>query len=153
MENMNSSIMLPFIGAFFAASLALSTLWYDRRSVAHWSFAAGMAVLAIESLFVGFAADALFPERMVYWQTRGLIAMSFLPAIWLFFSLSYGRGNYREFLAKWKFILAAALLFPAGLAVAFHGQLLVSVGKVGLGEQWMVRLGTPGIILNLLFLL
>ena len=56
---------------------------------------------------------------MVYWQSWRLLAMSLLPGIWLFFSLSYGRGNYREFLARWRFLLIAAFLIPLVLMVFF----------------------------------
>ena len=78
--------------------------------------------------------------------------MSFLPGIWLFFSLSYARGNYSEFLKRWRFVLAAAFLMPIGLVILFGNDLIVSVGHTETGH-WMFGLGITGIVLNLLSLL
>lgn len=112
-----------------------------------------MVALAIESLFVGLAADALSPERMVYWEACGLMAASFLPGLWLFFSLSYARGNYRQFLAKWKPVLVAAFLAPLGLVATSYSQLLVLVPGTGPEQKWTVHMGTSGTVLNVFILL
>ncbi len=90
---------------------------------------------------------------MFCWQNWRLLTMSFLPAIWLLFSLSYSRGNAREFLAKWRWVIAAAFLLPVGLAVVCRRHLIVSISQTQTGQQWVVGLGTPGVALNLLFLL
>ena len=63
--------------------------------------------------------------------------MSFLPGTWLFFSLSYARGNYSEFLKRWRFVLAAAFLMPIGLVILFGDDLIVSVGHTVTGH-WML---------------
>ena len=121
------AIILAYTSAFFAAALAVAIAWYERRSLAHWFFVAGMAALAAESSFSGLTADALLPEEMVHWQNWRLLAMSFLPVTWLSFSLTYARGNYREFLSRWRFLLAAAIVVPVGLVLGFHGQLVISI--------------------------
>src|ERR1035441_6570056 len=78
--------------------------------------AAGMAALAVESLFFGLSADAEVLDTAAHWQFLGMVAMSFLPGFWLFFSLTFARGNYREFLARWRLVVAAAFIVPVILA-------------------------------------
>ena len=109
--------MLGFASALFCGVLALIVAWNERRSVAHWAFVAGMVALAVEDVCFALTADAASPEEMVYWQNWRLVAMSFLPGIWLFFSLTYARGNYSEFLKRWRLVLAAAFVLPIGLAI------------------------------------
>ena len=150
---MSVTIILAFASAIFAGAMAIAVAWYERRAVAHWSFAAGMAVLAIESFCSGMAMDAVFSEAVVYWLNMGMIAMSFLPGIWLLFSLSYARGDHREFRANWRPFLVGAFLLPVGLAVGFHGRLIIAFTQIGSEGQTVLRLGTVGIVLNLIFLL
>jgi putative PEP-CTERM system histidine kinase len=149
---MSNADILGFANALFCSVLALIVAWNERRSVAHWAFVAGMVALAAEGICFALTADAGSPEEMVFWQNWRLVAMSFLPGIWLFFSLSYARGNYSEFLKRWRFVLAAAFLIPIGLVILFGNDLIVSVGHTETGH-WMFSLGIPGIVLNLLFLL
>jgi putative PEP-CTERM system histidine kinase len=89
---------------------------------------------------------------MVAWQNWRLIAMSFLPGVWLIFSLTYARGNYSEFLKRWRWFLAAAFGLPIGLAIVFGDDLIVKVGQTETGH-WMFVLGIPGTVLNLFSLL
>ena len=146
---MNITAIIAFIGALFSGALAFVVSWRGRAT-ARRSFAASMFVLAIESLFNGLAFDASFAEEKFFWEQCGLVAMSFLPGTWLFFSLSYGRGNYRDFLHRWRFALAAAFLIPISLAILFRGQLIVSADHVD--GRWIYTLGKAGVALNLLFL-
>ena len=149
---MSISGILAFAGALFSGALAVIIGWRERGSVAHRSFAAGMAVLAVESIFNGLSLDATSVKAMVYWQNWGLVSLSFLPGIWLLFSLSYDRGNYREFLNRWRFFLVLAFLMPMGLVVLCHGELIVSANQ-NIAGHWIFALGIPGVVLNLLFLL
>ena len=149
---MNIASILAFAGALLSGALAFMVGWRERGSVAHRSFAAGMAVLAAESIFNGLSLDTTSPEDMVYWQNWGLMSLSMLPGIWLLFSLSYGRGNYREFLNRWRFFLILAFLMPMGLVVLFQRKLIVSANQ-NIAGHWIFALGIPGIVLNLLFLL
>jgi putative PEP-CTERM system histidine kinase len=148
---MNNSVILDFAAASVSGALALLFVWRERRSIAHGSFIAGMGVLAVESIFAGLTASAALPDEMVFWQTWRLLAMAFLPGIWLCFSLSYGRGNYREFLARWRFLLGAFFLIPIVLIFCFRGALIIGPEKAG--ETIMFSLGTPGIFLNIFFLI
>jgi len=149
---MNIVAMLAFVTALFSGALALMVCWRERKSIAHRSFATGMAILAVESVFNGFSLNAASVKEMVFWQNWGLVSLSFLPGIWLLFSLSYGRGNYREFLKRWRSILVLAFLMPVGLVILCQGKLIVSA-KQNTAGHWIFALGIPGIILNCLFLL
>jgi putative PEP-CTERM system histidine kinase len=99
------------------------------------------------------SAQALSPEKMVFWERFALITLSCLPGMWLLFSLSYSRGNYREILAgRWP-LVAAAFIIPIVLAVGFQGTIILGAGPAAAGDEWSVLLGVPGIALHLLFLL
>jgi hypothetical protein len=90
---MDLAVILAYASALFAIALALTTAWRERRSLTYWFFAAGMAGLAAESIFAGLSLDEVGPQEIIYWQNWRLLAMSLLPAPWLFFSLTYARGN------------------------------------------------------------
>jgi putative PEP-CTERM system histidine kinase len=149
---MSNADMLAFASAIFCGILALIVAWNERRSLAHWAFVLGMVALAVEDVCFALTADAASPQEMVAWQNWRLIAMSFLPGVWLIFSLTYARGNYSEFLKRWRWFLAAAFVLPIGLAIVFGDDLIVKVGQTETGH-WMFGLGIPGTVLNLFFLL
>src|SRR5882672_2066410 len=148
---MNTATLLAFASALFGGALAFTVFWRERRSVAHLSFVAGVAMLAVESIFNGLSLESPSIDEMVYWQHWRLMAMSLLPGIWLFFSLSYGRGNHREFLERWKLTLAAFFLVLPLLGIICIRNLITSASPTKTGH-WMLGLGVPGYILNLLFL-
>jgi putative PEP-CTERM system histidine kinase len=149
---MSNADMLAFASAIFCGILALIVAWNERRSLAHWAFVLGMVALAVEDVCFALTADAASPQEMVAWQNWRLIAMSFLPGVWLIFSLTYARGNYSEFLKRWRWFLAAAFGLPIGLAIVFGDDLIVKVGQTETGH-WMFVLGIPGTVLNLFSLL
>ncbi len=149
---MSNAAILAFIAAIFGGTLALVVAWQARRSLAHWFFAAGMLALAAESVFTCLSLNAGTAELVVQSETYKLLAESFLPGIWLFFTLSYARGNAREFLSRWRYVLAVSFLVPIGLALYFNDELIVPQ-KIGPNAQWALGLTTSGFALNLLFLL
>ncbi|HEX3627608.1 MAG TPA: XrtA/PEP-CTERM system histidine kinase PrsK [Verrucomicrobiae bacterium] len=146
---MSIAAFIAFAAALFSAALAFIVAWRGGGT-AHRSFATGMFALAVESLFNGLVLVANLPEEQIFWEKCRFAAMAFLPGIWLFFSLSYGRGNYREFLRRWRVILAAAFLLPISLAVLFQGQLISGISLAN-GHKFIV-LKEAGVALNLLFL-
>ncbi len=120
---MNLNSVLAFVAAGSSVFLAVAAVLRRRRSPATWSLAAGMAIFGLETLFDGLSFKELSPSRVAALQGAAVITGSFAPGIWLFFSLTYSRGNYREFLARWRVILIAAFVLPLALAVAFHHEL------------------------------
>jgi putative PEP-CTERM system histidine kinase len=150
---MSHADILAWAGCAIAVVLALWVAWQGRRMLAAWMFVAGMLVFGLESVFFGLTVTATAPEQMACWQDWRLLTASFLPGLWLLFSLSYARGNYREFLVGWRYVLVTAFVLPVGLAIWFHSRLVTSVGQVAPGDQWMFGLGIPGRTLNLVLLL
>jgi putative PEP-CTERM system histidine kinase len=148
---MNLSFSLAFFGAILSGIIALLTLAKTHRSLARWAFAFGMGALAVESFCVGLATDALLPDKVVYWQTLAFIVMSFLPAIWLVFSLTYARGSYSEFLHEWRFCLLALFLVPAGACFGFRKYLVFAAADAD--GSWIFRIGPAGIMLNIVAVL
>ena len=150
---MNVTFALAISGGILAATLALAVVIRPERSLVRWAFVVGMFLLAAESVFSGMSEAAVLPAGVVHWELLKLVVMSFLPGVWLLFSLSYSRGNAPGFLARWWLLLTAAFLLPAGLAVLFRANLIASIGQSAVEDHWMLRLGPSGIALNLLFLI
>lgn len=147
---MNISIAFPFAAASIAIVFAIAMLVLKWRTVAFRIFAAGMFVLALESLFNGLAEKANSIDQMGQWQTRSLISVAFLPGIWLLFSLCYARGNFRDFVSRWKWLLLSFSFLPIA-AFGFEDELILSATQTS-PNQWIFSLGTPGYILNLVVL-
>jgi hypothetical protein len=118
------SSLLAFAAALSSGALAVAVLFRKRRSFAAWCFFAGMATLAVESALGGISLQVSNAENVAYWQSLALVTKSFLPGIWLAFSVTYSRGNYLEFLATWKFFLGAAFLLPIGISLGFRSELV-----------------------------
>ena len=112
-----------------------------------------MATLAIESALGGMSLAESQPEKVAYWQSLVLVAKSFPPGFWLTFSLVYSRGNYLEFLKTWKFFLAAAFLFPIGIAIGFRSELVNLVPPSDADPVWGLRFGGAGRAVNVLCLI
>jgi len=142
---------LGLLSTIVAGAIALVTLLTAKRSLSRWSFAIGMAVFALESLFSSLAVEAIMPDRVVFWDTLAFFAMSFVPATWIVFSLSYARGNKFEFLVKWRFWLLSAFILPVAVCVPFRNQLLFAVAQSQ--GTWLLRVGAAGFAVNLLVLL
>ena len=149
---MNSIAILAFISTGFSALLALAVFVRGRRSAANWFFLAGMLCLGAESLFKGVGALSADPVVMLHRLDWALIAKSFLPGIWLAFSLTYSRGNYREFLIRWRFVLAAAFLLPIVLAAGFQEDLFRTIKVIEPDQQLWLAFGVAGKVMNVLFL-
>ena len=154
---MNSNSLVAFAAAVFSATLALAVVVRRRRSVARWCFCAGMITFAIEAAFDGLSFNGLRAEEVGFWQNLGLFARSFGPGVWLLFSLTYSRGNYREFLIRWRPILVAAFLLPVvvALTLASHFQLVGIQSEVEsvepIGGWWLTFSGAAK-VLNGVFL-
>jgi len=112
-----------------------------------------MAVLAAEAVCAGLTAGATSPASMIDGSSGGCWRSPLLPGIWLAFSLSYARGNAREFLTKWRLPLAGAFLLPVGLAAVFREGLIASLRQDAAADHWMLRLGWSGIALYLFLLI
>jgi putative PEP-CTERM system histidine kinase len=149
---MNLEVILDFGSAGFAALLGIGAGLRAQRAPDRWAFAAGMIALAVERTFSGLLASASTPQAAYNWQLWRLTAVCLLPGFWLTFSLSYARGNAREFLRKWRFVLGAAFLLPLGTALLFRSTLIVSTGQIENTGILIYRLGASGNVLYLMML-
>src|SRR5437773_1960031 len=150
---MNLNPTLACVTAAFTAALGLAVLLRKRHSAASWSFTGGMVLLAVETLFNGFSFNQLAPKSVGFLQGAAFVTRCILPGVWLFFSLTYSRGNYRESLARWRFLLLAAFVLPVALAVAFRGVLVQVLPFPEPGAGFWFRLGgQPAKALNVLCL-
>ncbi len=145
----NASTLLAFASALFSGVLAAIVIANRQRSRVHFFFAAGLLALAAESVFNGLSFQATTTDALIYWQRWRLLAMSFLPGTWLFFSLSYSRGNQQEFLQRWKLTLSGFFVAPLLLAIFFNGDLIIPASPPKTG----IELDLFGFGLSLLFLI
>src|SRR5258705_466312 len=137
---MNLPVIFAFTGATFSIALALTALLRKPRTCAHWSFAAGMALLAAEATLNGVSLCAVLPETVLSLQKVRLLVASFLPGTWFLFSLSYSRGNYQEFLTRARRLLVVAFVLPVVLTFGFHGSLLVKATQINPTDDWSLEL-------------
>jgi putative PEP-CTERM system histidine kinase len=133
---MTSAAILDFSSAAAGVVTALAVVCRHRRSLACWLFAAGVAGLAANALYSGLIASTASPEEMTGFENTSLAFMSLQPGVWLLFSLTYGRGNYREFLARWQWVLAAAFIIPVALVIWFHGLLVPYAVHSDVTQTW-----------------
>jgi hypothetical protein len=148
-----SSSLLAFSAALFSGVLAVAAPFRKRHSLASWLFFAGMATLALESFFSGMSFRTLHAEDVAYWLSFVILTKSFLPGFWLAFSLIYSRGNYLEFLTRWRLFLAAAFLLPIGVALCFRPDLVHLLPPSERHQGWSLSFGQAGKIVNILCLI
>ncbi len=146
---MEFSAFIAYSSAVLAAAIGVAILFHERRSLSHWLLFLGIIACALESLFSGFSADALLPREVVYWQGWRFFIMALLPGIWLAFSLIYSRGNGREFLSKWRFLVAGSVILPMAFASGVFGRIVVSITRKNVASLWTAGFGLSGVLLHL----
>jgi putative PEP-CTERM system histidine kinase len=145
--------VLALSAGMFSAALAAAAACRKQRSLATWCFSAGMLTFALKSLFGAIANDALLPERAAFWETLSLVARSFLPGIWLTFSLTYSRADYRNFLVQSRWLVIGAFLIPLLSLAALYSPLFYVVTYEPPVHGWGLRFNEPAKILNVLILI
>lgn len=149
---MSPNTVFALAAGMFSAALAAAAACRKQRSLATWCFSAGMLTFALGSLFNAIANDAILPERAAFWQTLSLVAKSFLPGVWLTFSLTYSRANYRDFLLRSRWLLIAAFLIPLFSLALLYSPFFYVVAYEPPAYGWGLRLSEPAKILNVLIL-
>jgi putative PEP-CTERM system histidine kinase len=135
--SVNYYSILAYVAALSSAALASAVVFRKRRSIAAWSFCAGMMTLSVESVLSAVSSTEFEPDRIALWQTFLLQAKSLLPGVWLCFSLTFSRGNYAEYLRRNRFLLGAAFVLPIMLAIAFRDRLVAVVPRGDPAEWWI----------------
>lgn len=160
---MHFIVFLAFLASACAAGFAISAAVRAGRSLSRWSFAAGMAVLASEALMAGLGGYAHDLGQTQEWQQRRLFAQSFVPVVWLLFSLTYARGNGRQCLARAAAPLTGAIVLTGFGLITFRIALVPLAGSTAVADpahlfrlQWsgivfyaLYLLGAVGVVLNL----
>lgn len=119
-----TSPFLFYAAAAGAVLTGLAAVIRKRDSISSWSFCLSMLLLAAETLFKerSLSEAALqSPATHSLWHRSALLAGAILPLFWLCFSLTFFRGNHRDFLKRWQWILAAALIPPVLAVLDFDG--------------------------------
>jgi len=119
-------VILSYIASIFSLFLAIFILYRDWRSFVHRLFAMGMVALGFEAGFESLILNSARPEQIMRWYYFKTVASSFLPGIWLTFSLSLGQENYKENIIKWRWGLLTIFLIPIILATFFSPTSLVN---------------------------
>ena len=109
--------------------------------------------LALEAGLGGLSFWTTSASELLYWQRLKWIVGSFLPGIWLIFSLSFARANYREFLSRWKWILVASFILPLSMISVFGDSFIVGGPIINKSFVVSFRLGWSGYAYCLFFLI
>jgi putative PEP-CTERM system histidine kinase len=150
---MNFGTGISWLAAAVTAVIAVMAIWRDPRSSVHRIFSTGMALLAIDAGLAGLTFRASSPDDFLFLQRIKLIAASFIPAVWLLFSVSFARTNYAEQIARWKWILALALALPLSLAILFEGEFVTGLAILQDTQSLLLRLGWSGHFWHLLWVI
>jgi putative PEP-CTERM system histidine kinase len=141
-------VVISYAAAYFSLVVILGVLLRDRHSFVHRVFAAGMLLFAVEELLRGLSYGAVLPSDALYWQKRVSLISAFVPAVWLAFSISYGRVNGSAAVAKWKWALIAAGLAPATFVAVFRKSLFAGAIYLENSERWSILLAWPSVVLR-----
>lgn len=141
---MSFNSLVSFAAVLLCGAVAIVVLFEKKRSFVQWIFAAGMIVLGLEAALIGLSAQSSLPLEVVFWQRLRFIVAAFLPGIWLLFSLSFGRADYKEFVAKWKWINLAVFVFPVALATIFGKEFFILPPGFDLSATSQIPLGQSG---------
>ena len=107
-----------------------------------------MLVFALESLFGAIWREVVNPESAAFWGTLTLVTKSFVPSVWVCFSLTYSRGSARTLSARAWFLVLAALVIPIGMSLVFRDQLVPVSPYTEPGADWWVPSNAAAKILN-----
>lgn len=109
--------LLAYAGALLSVVAGTVVLCRDRRSPVHRMCAAGMAALASWEALTAVASGAASTQELLWWSGSALLVEALLPGIWLLFSLSFGRTDYRALIGRWWWAIGLAFLIPVTLAI------------------------------------
>jgi putative PEP-CTERM system histidine kinase len=140
--------ILPFAAAALSGCFAVVVAVWKRTSPASWFFVVGMCLLALENVFAGFTLNASSRWDIAFWQTCAFLAKAVVPGVWICFSLTYSRGEHREFLRKWRVLIALAFVIPVGCVLVFAPDIVQVVANPTEPDAWLLSFGIPGQILN-----
>ena len=98
------------------------------------------------------ANDALLPGSAAFWETLSLVTKSFLPGIWLTFSLTYSQSKLPRFPRAITVACYWSFFVPLLSLAAFYSPFFYVVAYTSPFQGWGLRLNEPAKILNILLL-
>jgi putative PEP-CTERM system histidine kinase len=150
---MTFTALLAFTAALLCSGLAAFVFWTNSRAYVHRIFAAGMGVLALQQTCAGFAVSAMLPVDILWWERWGMVVSAVSPGLWLLFSLSFARTNYKEVIVRWRWVILTAFAFPLILVAGFPAALLLDVLRFEATGGWVIAIGWSGYVFYLGMLL
>jgi putative PEP-CTERM system histidine kinase len=132
--------------------MAAAVLIRDRDSFVHRTFAVGISLFAAEEVLRGFSYAAVLPADVLYWQKRVITVSTLMPGVWLAFSLSYGRIDWRTHLSRWRWAFLIVGAAPIAVAGFFRGSLFTGSTNLEESGRWIFPLGWSGRTLQVLVL-
>lgn len=149
---MNFIIWSAYTVAALTAGIAALALWRDRQAFVNRVFALGMALFAVEAALTGLVFHTPSLEDFLFWQRMRFTASSFLPAVWLLFSVSFARANYAEQVSKWKWFLVLSFILPVSLTLFnFSESFALVVLAPREASTYFIRIGRTGYYWHLLW--
>src|ERR1043166_2037129 len=132
--------------AGLAVALAARVMYGEKRCLSAVAFAIRLLLLAADAVLGALSVSASNYEQALKWYRWRFVPLSFTPATWLVFAVTYARGNYQQFWKRWLPVIALLLLIaPATLAIYWEELFNETLG------QW--RLGNAGRIIHLCLVL
>ena len=145
--------ILVVIAGFFSASLGIYALTRSLGSSSHRFFAGGMILLMTETILGGVALIGGTPESQLFWYRIRAAVSSVIPGTWFLFALTFGEGNLRQRLERWKWPIGAVFTIPILFGVFFSKNLYYGIYAITASGKGLLRLGWSGYVFNLAFIL
>jgi putative PEP-CTERM system histidine kinase len=137
--------LIAFAAAAGCSSLAAYVLLREERSLPNLTLGAAMAALAASEACSGLASRADLPSQVLFWTKLGILPQGLASGLWLLFSLSFARSNYRELVRRWRWAVVAAFLAPVLLVGFAHDRLFVLLlPELGAAADSVVPLASAG---------
>jgi putative PEP-CTERM system histidine kinase len=149
---MDQAVLLSYAGALLTVVASAIVLWRGPRLFVHWVLSIGLALFAVEALFIGLAYQATSPADVAHLCRTGLALSAFLPGVWIVFSFGFGRIDYRRILTRWQWVIGGAILLPPLTAMYFGEDLFDSFQVTSPTSIVKAHLGWSGSFLYLLHL-
>ena len=148
---MDLSSLLAYVAAGVIVALGLVLVWRERFRPGTIAFALGMVALAARELTGTLAVNAVFKAQAEDWLRLRLLAETLVPGLFIWFSLSFARTNYRESRARWRPAILLFFVAPLGFLTARWSGLLVRDPPIPL-PNWLVPIDGAGFALHVVFL-
>ncbi len=146
------SVLIALAGVS-SALLGVYAFTRSPRSTSHRLFAAGMALLTVETVLGGLASVWGAPSDQVYWFKLRTAVSALVPGTWLLFALAFGERSLKQRLQRWKWIILTVFSLPLLFGVFFSNAVFTGDIYLTAAGETILRLGWSGFTFNLIFIL